>query len=213
MLFTNMMVNSGNLWEKLLIWYENSLIHELGRFFEENVFRVDFGIYENFSVGRGVGGTVRTVIIGLMLGMVFATWSMYYTRTVHGRFVRKLLRGECYTADRAMTLREAGMFRNPSIRRELTKGGALTKLTRCVEAEQYDEAKEKKPFAPDFTTAHFYIPEDLKYRADVRYERDGSGLLPFLLTVVVCVIVAILLCRFLPYALGLADWLISLVGG
>lgn len=210
MLFSKiLMIGGGNLWEKLLVWYENSLIKDIGSFLEETVFRVDFGVYDNFSVGSGVGGTIRNVIIGLMFGMVIAAAVMFYTRTVHGRFIRTLLRGECFSAEHAMTLRDAGAFRVPSIRRELTKGGALAKLIRCVEAESYDETKEKKPFAPDFTKAHFYIPEDLKYRADVRYDRSGSGGAQFAITLVVCVAVAVLLCRLLPFALGLADWLMS----
>ncbi len=206
-----MAFSGGNIWEKLLLWYENSVLKELMDYLNEAVFRIDFGTYQNFSVSSTMGGTLKNVILGLMLGMVLAAGLMLYTRTVQGRFVRTLLKHECFTPDRALTLRETGMFRNVSVRRELAEGGALSKLTRCVEEEAFDPQSSKTPFQPDFQTAHFYIPEDLKYRAEVRYDRKGSGLPQFLLTLVLCIAVAVLLCRYLPVLLGFADWIISLL--
>jgi hypothetical protein len=61
----------------------------------------------------------------------------------------------------------------------------------------------------DFTLARFYIPEDLKYRAELRFEQKGSGWLFVLLTVVVTPILASLICQFLPDLLQMCDNLIS----
>ena len=57
----------------------------------------------------------------------------------------------------------------------------------------------------DFLRDRFYVPEDLRIRAELRYEKAGSGIRGFLLTAVVAVAAAILLCRFLPNLLSLAD--------
>lgn len=62
----------------------------------------------------------------------------------------------------------------------------------------------------DFTVARFYIPEDLKYRAEIRFESRGSGWIPVLLTVILSVVVAALICRFLPDFIQLLDNLISM---
>lgn len=204
-----MMLLGANLWEKILIWYQNSLLKELVEYLGSTVFHVEFSTYENFSLSGGIGGTVRNIILGLMVGTALAAGMMFYTRNVQGRFVRALLKGESFSPERAMTLRETGMFRNTSVRRELSRSGVLSKLTRCVEEENFDSSASKKPFEPDFMTAHFYIPEDLKYRAEVRYDRKGSGLPQLVLTVVACLVVAVVLCRFLPSLLGLADWLMT----
>lgn len=262
-------INNSNIWEKLLSWYQNSIIKELTDYLSEQVFQVDFRVYDNFTVGAGTEATVRNVILGLMIGMIVAACAMAYTRRVHGRFVRTLLRRGALSPDTAITLRETGLFRNPSVRRALL-GGAVSKLTRCVETEAYlaardvptDDASnaeagadspsdaeatapaepgsdteyaseeahgegdldsqngtEKAPavrglvvvdgFTPDLLTARFYIPEELKYRAEVRYERRGSGIPQLILTTVACVAAAILLCRFLPSILQLADNLIN----
>lgn len=277
---------SANIWERLLKWYQNSVIKELIDYFAEQVFHVDFRVYDNFSVGAQTGVTVKNVILGIMLGAIVAACAMAYTRRVHGRFVRTLLRRGAHTPETAITLRDAGLFCNPSVRRALF-GGVLSKLTRCVETEEYLAAQSEKVdgtatsekdvaesndleafedreapsesviktvaeavsldssadskgalgddlngvssdtevadgdssdvrglvvvdgFSPDLLTARFYIPEALKYRAEVRYEQRGSGILPLLLTVVGCIAIAILLCRFLPSLLGLADGLIN----
>ena len=62
----------------------------------------------------------------------------------------------------------------------------------------------------DYTVARFYIPEDLKYRAELRFESKGSGWIPVLLTAVLSVVGAALICRFLPDFVQLLDNLISM---
>ncbi len=212
---------NGNIWEKIYSWYQGSLIRELLEYFNTTVFGVEFGVYDNFSVESGLGATVRSLIFGLMLGTIFAGALMYYTKNVHGKFVRVLLKNECFTPEKAMTLRETGMFRSPSVRRELAKDGVLAKLTKRVcatsaaKSTETDGEAANAPKEPteeptvDFLKDRFYIPEELKYKAEVRYDKSGSERFPFAITVIACVILAFLLCRFMPTLLGLADWLIS----
>ena len=74
-------------------------------------------------------------------------------------------------------------------------------------ANEADGAEQvTKPF--DFVNDRFYIPEGLRYRAEVRYTQKGSGVLPLVLTVVLTIVGSGLLCRFLPDILRLADWLL-----
>ena len=63
----------------------------------------------------------------------------------------------------------------------------------------------------DFATDRFYIPEDLKYRADVRFERKGSGWLFALLTSVGAIVFASLICKFLPDIVQLMDNIIGMM--
>ena len=212
---------NGNIWEKIYSWYQGSLIRELLEYFNTTVFGLEFGVYDNFSVESGLGSTVRSLIFGLMLGTIFAGALMYYTKNVHGKFIRALLKNGCFSPEKAMTLRETGMFRSPSVRRELTKDGVLSKLTKRVcttslaKSTASDGEVKEPPVTPaeeppvDFLKDRFYIPEELKYKAEVRYDKSGSERFPFVITVIACVILTFLLCRFMPTLLGLADWLIS----
>ncbi len=222
-------ISKANIWEKILVWYQNSLIKELFDSFGERIFHVDFQVYENISLGAGAGATAKNLILGLMLGTIIAACVMAYTRRVHGRFVRALLRREALSPETAITLRETGLFRNPSVRRALL-GGALSKLTRCVETEEFVAARAEQAdqteadpnqapaarglvevdgFTPDLLTARFYIPEDLKYRAEFRYEQRGSGTWQLILTIVLAIAISVLLCQVLPALFGLADRLVN----
>ena len=71
--------------------------------------------------------------------------------------------------------------------------------------------RNKRARRIDFTTARFYIPEDLKHRADVRFDRAGSGWAPAIASIVLVIVLAALLCWLLPHVLGLADAIISLM--
>ena len=214
--------SSGNLWEQILNWYQNSLIKELLDHFENNVFNLDPSVYEHFTLTAETSSSIKNIIIGLVIGMVLASGMACYTRAVQGKFVRELLKRECFTPESAVTLRQCGFFCNPSIRRELSKGGALSKITRTVstaeETPTSDDGNEATAertntnsdnTSVDFLTARYYIPEEEKYRAEFRYRQQGSRVPHLLLTVVICVLVAVLLFRGLPVLLTFADWLIS----
>lgn len=236
-----------SFWERVAAWYEKSLLKELVTYFGERYFSVEFGVYENFSLGQNASVTARNMILAVAVGLIVASIMTAYLRMGHGGFVRKLLAEDCTSPEKAKTLSELGYFRSSIIRRELTRGTVLRMVVRCREEElrkelattnqkgevekkatedQSDEAQAVleeqtpsdgveagkpvlRPFRPDFLTAHFYIPEELRYRAEIRFEAKGSGWLPLLIVVVLTVIAASALCYFLPDVVAFADNLIS----
>ncbi|MBR7099192.1 MAG: hypothetical protein IKC59_07240 [Clostridia bacterium] len=204
------MLSSGNLWERTLNWYQKSVIKELLEHLQNNVFHLGAGVYDNFSMTEKTGNYVSNIIIGLILGMIFASVAAYYTRAVQGRFVRELLKRECFSPEQAVTLHDCGFFCNPSVRRELIKGGALFKIVRLA-SEPTAETDPKAEAEPNLLTACYYIPEDEKYKAEFRYRRQGSGGLHLLLSILICIIAAVLIFKGLPILLNFADWLITVL--
>ena len=197
------MANSHyNLWDKILIWYENSAIKAWLESLDRNVLSIQSGDYENLTMTADTAATVRNILIGLVIGTILASAAACYTKAVHGKFVRELLKRECFTPETAISLRTCGFFCNPSIRRDLTRGGALAKIVRCTEPIDADQA-------PDFLNAKFYIPEDDKYRAEFRYTNKGSTVPYLILTAAVCIAGAVLILKGLPTLLGFADWILS----
>lgn len=219
--------NGLSFWEKLAAWYEESVINELLTYLTERYFSVEFGVYENFSVQSGLGNTVRNIILALALGLMVASVMTVYTRQGLGGFVRKLLKEDCLSPDRAKTLMELGYFRSSMIRRALSRGSALGMVVRRCEEEEnnaiqknsaqanektYKHGYHEKPTEKiDFLTARFYIPEDLRYRAEIRFDPKGSGWVQVVFTVVLSVVLAAVLCWLLPDVLTLADNLITLL--
>ena len=59
------------------------------------------------------------------------------------------------------------------------------------------------------TPARYYIPEELKYRAETRFDTKGSGPFSILLTICVTIIIGVALIRFLPGLLGIIDNLMN----
>jgi hypothetical protein len=142
--------------------------------------------------------------------------------------VRALLKSGANSTENAKKLSELGFFRSAAIRYELSRGVTLRKVIRCTQEDAFlaeeaakaevaeGEGKSQNPyttkrFRPDFLTAQYYIPEDLRIRAELRFEKKGSGWGLFVLIAVVVVIVAALLGRFLPDIFQFADNLISMM--
>ena len=213
---------SESLWEKLSVWYRNSIFYELFHYFNEKYFTVEFGAYENFSLGSGAASTAQTVVWAIAIGIVVAAVMAVYTRSVLGGFVRKLIKEGAHSPETAKKLSEIGFFRNAAIRRELARGVTLRKVVRCPEEDEFlaatDKVAEKKGkwgrhegFRPDFLTARYYIPEDLKYRAEIRFEKKGSDWGMFAIVVIIAIIIAALIGVFLPDLFQLMDNIIGMM--
>lgn len=223
----------GSFWEQLVSWYQNSFINDILSYIIERYYSVELEAYEYFSFGPGANQTIQTLILSLAIGFIIAAIVIAHTKKKFGGFVGKLLLSGCHSPETAKTLYELGYFRNATIRKELSRGVVLKKLVYKVEsdtkksedltdADGQDSGETKNKLATklsflaqwnqnlDFTKLRFYIPEDLKYRAEIRFERKGSGWIPVLLTAIGSLIGASLICRFLPGFIGMLDNLIML---
>ncbi len=218
---------------------QNNPIYEFITKMIDSFFGVDLRVYRHIDLGPGADQTAQFLILGIAIGVIIASAVMCYTRTRLGRFVRILVKNECFSAENAKTLQDLGEFRNASVRRALSRGMTLRKYVRCVEEASFDPALAKAEaaevlkraprwkkaliavrnffvgddvsFRPDFRTAHFYLPEETKDRAEIRFERRGSGWPTVLLIAVVSLVFASLLCKLLPDILQLMDNIISMM--
>lgn len=205
MLFYQSAVFAATIWDRLVGWYNRSVFRELIDYLDTTYFSVDLGVYQHFSVSSQTGALVKNLILGLALGLILAAGISCHLKTVHGGFVRRLLAEGCNSPETAKSLYELGYFHNISIRNLLRSGGAIGALIRSTEA-----AGEPASVSPDLSHARFYIPEDLRYRAEFRYEKKGSGVPVLILTAVLSLVAAALLCYFLPQLLGLADVILGI---
>ena len=205
-------VGSTSFWEQIAAWYQNSTLGELISYFHQTYFSIQFGAYDNFSISEQMANTINKIIPALILGIIIAAVATVYSRRIVGEFVRTLIKNEALSPEMGMTLFATGAFRSTVIRRELCRGAFLRKVVFCREEQAFLNEKGKDAtYKIDFTRDHFYIPEDLKYRAEFRFNPRGSSWLSVVLTVIFVPIFVGLLCRFMPNILQLADSLISLL--
>ena len=201
---------SSSFWEQLAGWYQNSTLGELISYFQETYFSIHFGAYDNFSVTEQAAGIINKIIPALIWGIILAAIATVYCRRIVGDFVRTLIKKEALSPEAGVTLFDAGAFRSTIIRRELCRGAFLRKVVFCREEQEFLAEKGKDAtYKIDFTKDHFYIPEDLKYRAEIRFNQKGSGWLSVVLTVVLVPVIVGLLCRFMPNILQFADSIIT----
>ena len=230
-------ISSGLFWEGMINGYKDSIFHQLVTYFSERYFSVSFHTYEHIPLGPSSNGSAQMIILAAMIALILSSVVIAITKSREGRLVKRLLREECFSAENGKTLFELGEFRSAFIRRGLSRGTGLSRCVYCafssptapneeeswegdgsLDALTEDEKElrrheinridgEKKI---DFETARFYIPEPLKYRAQVRYEKSGRGWVGVLLTVAITLLGGALICRFLPDFVQLLDNLLTL---
>ena len=210
---------------------EVSLWEELWAYLEGKYFSVDLGRYEHIQMGSGSLITIRNVILGICIGIIIASIMAAYDKNKLGKFVRAVIKAQCLWPDKAKTLDELGFDRDHFIKGNLKRnGGVLNKVVKCVERETFNKevsdmreayiAKtgSDKDFVPpkfeiDLNTAHFYIPDEEHYAADIRFDNRGSGWRAFLLVVIITTIIAVLVCFLLPDMLQMVDNMIDILKG
>ena len=176
--------------------------------------------------------SMQTIILGITIGIIVASASSIYTKRHIGDFVRKVIYEECFDKERAKTLYDLGYLRSPGVRNAIKSYGTLSRWIRCVEEDEYmqnaEKAREefeelhkndkKSPkfeypdFKRDLNSMHFYIPEDQKYAAEVKFEKQGANWGAFILVTAISLVLCAFACYILPDIIKMADNFISIMG-
>ncbi len=183
--------------------------------------------YDNFNFGSSGVVSLRIILVGLMVGFCVAAVSSLYEKKMMGSFIKKLLHEECVRPEKAMTLYELGYLKSPAIRSSVVRGATLKRWVRCVEEDEFyaslDQKREKfaknhpdeefvaPTFKRDPDTMRFYIPEELKYQADVKFSTKGANIASAIGVIVLSIIMCAILCAVVPEMLTFADNFVSVI--
>ncbi|MCI5676983.1 MAG: hypothetical protein MR343_06090 [Clostridia bacterium] len=148
------------------------------------------GTYEHFSFTAEKADSVRNAILALCFGILLAALYMFYQQSVPGALVRALLRVEALSPETAKTLDELELRQRRLLGFELRHNAALRHTVKEIK---------------DGEVTRYYIPEEGKYRAAVRFEKKGNGLRDLILTTLLTVGLSILLIRLFPLLLLFID--------
>ena len=162
-------------------------------------FTIPAKTYEHFTLSHETARTLSAVMVAICVGVILAALYNFYIRQVPGGVVRLLLSRGALSPERALSAEELGLLEKPFALWELLRGVSLRRIVCAVcdgEAEQ-DEVPDAK--------TRFYIPEDKKYRAEVRFDRQGNGLFGLVLTCALAVVLCILLIKLTPMVLAMVD--------
>lgn len=140
---------------------------------------------------------VPTLVWAIYAGLVLGTLVMYYNKAVLGKGVRAILEQGAIEKDKARTAEELGFAKNPFILHSIEKGA----LSRYIHRTRQEDASDD--------TLGYYITEEDRIRAELRYSSNGSDLYVVIISIVLLTLVAFLLSRYLPELLSLAKGLIE----
>ena len=186
--------------------------------------RVD-GNYENIGFEKTPLFSLRLTVLGIFLGAIIACVIMAYNKQVLGGAVRRMIGREALCADKALTLAELGYNKNVIMRNAFCSSSTMRRFVKCVGEQEFIEEQnglreeyEKRVAAgedlPKFKeieyvidpdTDKFYIPEDLRIRAEIRFEKKGSGWVSTLITILLMCVVFFIVLLILPMIFGAAD--------
>ena len=152
--------------------------------------------YENFTLTYSTARTLTAVILAICAGVILAALYNFYMRRVPGGVVRLLLSRKALSPETALNAEELGLLDKPFALWELLRGVSLRRIVSVVNDEDTDE--------PDAHT-RYYIPEDLKYRAEVRFEQKGNGAVGLAVTCALTVVLAVVLLKLIPVVLAMVD--------
>ncbi len=218
---------------RFLIAGEISLTEELWNYFVDKYFSVELPYFENFTIQSNALFSVRWIIIGITFGIIIAAISTVYNKRYIGDFVRLLIYRECFDAQSAKTLSELECSRSAGIRSAIRTGGSLSGWVRCAEEDEFYRAIQKKraeheekykdekhpprfkepQFKRDCDTMHFYIPEEKRFSAEVKFDKKGANWVGVLIVSVLSLAICMLACYILPDVLTFADNFITFAKG
>ena len=153
------------------------------------------GEYENFSFEASAAKTATTFIIAACIGVVLAALYNFYQRSVPGHVVRAILIAKALSPETAKTAKELGLDTKPLYLWELLRGTTLRRVIRSVEGEQKGTPAQTR----------YYIPEEAKYRAELRFDKKGNGVVALIFTTLLSGALAFLLIKLLPWFLSIVD--------
>ena len=148
-------------------------------------------------------------------GLVLGALGSYFTRRDVGALVDKLVRDGIDSPARALTLEEMGFAKNIPVRLALRTGKPLRRMISCANEDTFAVKKhgpirrfftgEAEHVQTDLTTARFYLTEEMKYRAQTRYDTKGVTPLHLLLSVALLIAAAAVALYAAPRLISLLD--------
>ena len=174
-------------------------------------FNPTFEGYTNFDFSASQQKMLPIMIFALFFGVFLAAFYTLYIRSILGGVVRKLIAGKNFDAASAKTLAELGFPKNIFVRHALKNPYSLRRVLRSRELDAHEAAgKAAVDFVYDPKNEHFYLPEDDKYKAEMRFGKTATAphtILFVLLGIMICEIAVF---AFLPELVRFFDNVVSI---
>ncbi len=168
---------------------------------------------------------LKMVIWGIYAGILIGIAVSYFRKKYFGTLVRKLLKSEAFSEESALTLEEAGLKAGVFYKNALKERGALRRYisfsdTSPVSIKEISKNRirlrkffglDENPLIYDFSKIKLYIPEELKYKADVAFEKKNEGIGSFILLTIILTAFAVGISYLIPELLTMLDNFLKII--
>lgn len=165
--------------------------------------------------------SLKVIVWCLCGGLILGALGSYFTRRDAALFIRKLIQDGIDSPDKAITLTEAGFARNLPVRMALRTGKPLRRLLTCANEDSFVVKKhgfirrffttQSESVKTDLKTARFYLTEEMKYRAETRYNVKNVTPLDLLLSIVLLIAAGAVAVYAVPQLVNLLDGFLSAI--
>ena len=164
---------------------------------------------EFFASGKG---TFELIVVCIYIGFVAASAVAIWQRRLMGSYIRALIDAGATDGAHAKTLAEVGFEKSLSVKRALRGtglfAGTVYEASEQVEFDREDHALPIYRESFDAEKARFYIPEPLKYRAQVRFEKKGTHVMALIVGAILFAVIAVLMLIYKEKIISLvSEWL------
>lgn len=203
---------------------ELPLIKELWLYFYDTYLNSSV-YYEHLNIDTGKMISIRIIILGLYIGIAVAGFAAVFNKRVLGGIVRRLLSNECFSPETAKTLDELGYGNNFIIYLAVGKSTSLRRVVKCreelefnkrsaLEKEEYEKSRVENKHLPkrketeyktDAYSDSFFIPEEIKYTAETKFDSKGSTWLGAVILTLVMTVAFFVTMAALPYIFSILN--------
>lgn len=186
-------------------------------------------VYENFELYNPTI-SLEMIVWSLCAGLAIGAVASYINRRIVGEFVRRLLKKDAHTPEAGVTLEQTGCAKNFFVRHALRENSPLRRIVLCANKEEMPQKKPSEKKAAvlvrkffsieaepgrilDLSRARFYIPEEKRIGAELRYDAKGTTLPNLILSLVLLAGIGFAALYILPELFTLMDNFLTLIGG
>lgn len=181
--------------------------------------------YDNFDLVSINSPSFLFLVGALYVGILLGVLSALILRVHSHRIVKALTEHGAADRESAATLEQLGLKDNRFVRSLLKSDSALRRTVLCANESEFREKKPsaltrfwrdkilKSPLPPDtdFEVARFYLPEEKRITAELRYSEEKHPVRSFVLAALGLLALAAFTIFVLPELLTMVDNLITQV--
>ncbi len=188
---------------------------ETWEYIVENYLKTSLSDFENLGV-TPTGTTLAIVIFGVFIGFFIGAVLSVYHKRIAGRVVRRLLLKGATSSERAVEIAGAEfsplVFSRFVLRHDLVVKKTVFAVRKSPLVDEKGEPLPNEPvalsalprrFSPDDYL--YFVPEELRIRAEIRFDKSGTGFVGLIIVLIVFFVAAFLLLHFLPEILSILN--------